>query len=117
MEATEKDKEKEKIIPIMSYYIINNHIYPNNYTTDNNPKLNINKKKKNLDLENLHNLNININTNADTKFRDLSKNNSNLSQFNFLISNKIPINNITPKISYENNPTINDKILFNSKRI
>ena len=117
MKATEKDKEKEKIIPIMSYYIINNHIYPNNYTTDNNPNLNINKKKKNLDLENLHNLNININTNTDTKFRDSSKNNSNLSQFNFLISNKIPINNITPKISYENNPTINDKILFNSKKV
>ena len=116
MAETEKDKEKEKLIPIMSYYIINNHIYPNNYNTNSNSKLYISNKKKNLNIENLQNLNINIKTNTDTKFNHLSKNSSDLSHFNFLIGNKIPINPINPKLSYENNPSIKDKILLNPKK-
>jgi hypothetical protein len=36
---TEPEKDKEKLRPIMSYYIINNHIYPNNFNIHQNQKL------------------------------------------------------------------------------
>ena len=42
----DKDKDKEKLRPIMSYYIINNHIYPNNFNSQQNSKVLITKKKR-----------------------------------------------------------------------
>ena len=116
---TEKDKEKEKdrekLRPIMSYYIINNHIYPNNFNTQQNPKLIIHKKKGNLSISNFNNLNININTNPNSK-RHLSKNNSTLSSYNPL-SSKIPFKQyLNTKLSQENAITINNKYSTNSKK-
>ena len=75
--------------PIMSCYIINNHIYPNNYNTQQNPKLIIHKKKEKINIANFNNLNININTNITDK-PHISKNNSNRSSYNPIITNKIP---------------------------
>ena len=112
----EKDKDKEKLRPIMSYYIINNHIYSNNFNTHQNSKFYLNKKKDNINIANFHNLNININTNTSSKPHRLYKNNSTLSSCYPLMSNKIPIKqNINPKLSQENSPKIKRKISFNSK--
>ena len=113
-QEAEKEKEKDKLRPIMSYYIINNHIYQNNYNTNQNSKI-YTKKKDNISISNFHNLNININTNTNSK-RYLSKNNSILSAYNPLINNKIPLKHLKPKLSQENSPSIKDKILFNSRK-
>ena len=100
---TEPEKDKEKLRPIMSYYIINNHIYPNNFNIHQNPKLYTNKKKGNINISNFQNLNININTNSNTKPHRLFKNNSTLSSNNPLINNKIPLKQaLNPKLSKEN---------------
>ena len=111
-----KEQEKEKLRPIMSYYIINNHIYQGNYNTNQNSKIYINNKKKDISIQNYHNLNININTNTSSKHR-LSKNNSALSSYNPLIINKIPLKqNLNHKLSQENISSIKDTILYESKR-
>ena len=103
MTEPEKEKDKEKLRPIMSYYIINNHIYPNNYNFHPNPKLYSNKKKNNLNIANFNNLNININTNTNTKPHRLIKNNSTLSSYNPLPNNKMSIKKtLNPKLSKEN---------------
>ena len=111
----EKDKDKEKLRPIMSYYIINNHIYSNsNFNTQQNSKVLITKKKGNLSISNFNNVNININTNTNRKCH-LSKNSSSLSSYNPLSNGKIPKKNMNQKISQENPNTIKDKILSGSK--
>ena len=93
----EKDKDKEKLRPIMSYYIINNHIYSNsNFNTQQNSKVLITKKKGNLSISNFNNVNININTNTNRKCH-LSKNSSSLSSYNPLSNGKIPKKNMNQK--------------------
>ena len=111
----EKDKDKEKLRPIMSYYIINNHIYPNNFNSQQNSKVLITKKKGNLSIANFNNVNININTSTSRKYH-LPKNNSTLCSNNPLYNIKFFNKNLNQKLSKENSKAIKDKILSNSKR-
>ena len=111
----EKDKDKEKLRPIMSYYIINNHIYPNNFNSQQNSKVLISKKKGNLSISNFNNVNININTSTSRKYH-LPKNNSTLCSNNPLNNKKFSKKNLNQKLSQENSNVIKDKILSNSKR-
>ena len=111
----EKEKDKEKLRPIMSYYIINNHIYPNNFNSQQNSKVLISKKKGNLSISNFNNVNININTSTSRKYH-LPKNNSTLCSNNPLNNKKFSKKNLNPKLSQENSNVIKDKILSNSKR-
>ena len=110
-----KDKDKEKLRPIMSYYIINNHIYPNNFNSQQNSKVLITKKKGNLSIANFNNVNININTSTSRKYH-LPKNNSTLCSNNPLYNIKFFNKNLNQKLSKENSKAIKDKILSNSKR-
>ena len=111
----DKDKDKEKLRPIMSYYIINNHIYPNNFNSQQNSKVLITKKKGNLSIANFNNVNININTSTSRKYH-LPKNNSTLCSNNPLYNIKFFNKNLNQKLSKENSNAIKDKILSNSKR-
>ena len=111
----DKDKDKEKLRPIMSYYIINNHIYPNNFNSQQNSKVLITKKKGNLSIANFNNVNININTSTSRKYH-LPKNNSTLCSNNPLYNIKFFNKNLNQKLSKENSKAIKDKILSNSKR-
>ena len=111
----EKYKDKEKLRPIMSYYIINNHIYPNNFNSQQNSKVLITKKKGNLSIANFNNVNININTSTSRKYH-LPKNNSTLCSNNPLYNIKFFNKNLNQKLSKENSKAIKDKILSNSKR-
>ena len=120
----DREKDKEKLRPILSYYIINNHIYSNNYNSQKNPNLKslIPKKQEPITTSNIHNLNININTNATTSKKHLSKNNSTLSSYNNPFNNNInnqiiikPNLNLNYLKSLENSPTLKEKILCNSK--
>ena len=111
----EKEKDKEKLRPIMSYYIINNHIYPNNFNSQQNSKVLISKKKGNLSISNFNNVNININTSTSRKYH-LPKNNSTLCSNNPLNNKKFSKKNLNQKLSQENSNVIKDKILSNSKR-
>ena len=110
----DKDKERDKLRPIMSYYIINNHIYPNNFNSQQNSKVLINKKKGNLSISNFNSVNININTNTSRKCH-LSKNNSTLSSNNPLNNIKPPKKSLNQKSSQENTNVIKEKILSSSK--
>ena len=114
---TEREKPKEKFQPILSYYIMNNHMYSSHYNSPKNPHTLIHKKNN---INNLKDININTKNN-NKKF---VKSNSTLSSYNYFNYNNYSKQNLNNKKflkneinlnSVENSPTIKDKILSHSK--
>ena len=112
----EKDKNKDKFQPIMPYYIITNRLYSSHYNSPMNQKSFLHKKNYINHLKD-----INVNTKNNNK--KIIKSNSTLTSYNNLnynhyskqnlYSNKHNKNEIN---SFDQSPSIKDKILSKSKK-